>query len=198
MRSIDRRLAINRPLRALVFAVLFLTAGAGPAVADSYFGVAGGAFVPYKGQVGWSVLGEFGGPMWGSRHFRGSTEFEFRRYQAGPEDTVINEQVNIDSYNLRLLGRFIFAPKKFTPYIGGGGGMTVIDAEATAINRAEISFGLSVLGLVGIEAPIVRDRLTIYAETRFGYTWALTGQLQHVNQSGFDGFTGVGGLRFWF
>ncbi len=174
-----------------------LVALPGPALADRFIGVGGGVAIPYKGQVGWTVLGEFGGHMWGSKHFLGGTEFEFRRQDASPAGGAI-EDVPVDLYNVRLLGRFVFAPKRISPYFGGGGGLGAIRTASTSTRGSELGLSASVIGLFGLHVPVAGGRIGLFGEGRFGYTWALTGDYSHVRGKGFDGFTGVGGLRLRF
>lgn len=197
MRSSDRRRACALALRAILCAALLSTA-ATAARADRYFGVGGGVAIPYDGKVGWSVLAETGRPWFGSKHFRGSTEFEFRRMQAADTDASATSDVPLDEYHLRLMGRFIFAPGKLTPYLGGGGGLSLLHSGSTATSSSELGLGAGLLALAGVEFPLAGPRLSFYAETRFGYTWDLTGDFSNIKSGGFDGFTGIGGLRFWF
>jgi hypothetical protein len=175
-----------------------LSTAATAAHADRYFGVGGGVAIPYDGKVGWSVLAETGRPWFGSKYFRGSTEFEFRRQEAADADTSATSDIPLDEYHLRLMGRFFFAPGKLTPYLGGGAGLSLLHAESTATTSSEIGLGVGVIGLAGVEMPIAGPRVSLYAETRFGYTWDVTGDFSNLQNGGFDGFTGIGGLRFWF
>jgi len=188
-RAFARALAL-----ALVAAGLFLAPGV--ASAERIVGVGGGVAIPYKGQVGWSVLGELGGHMWGSKHFVGTTEFEFRRQDASPSSG--SEDVPVDLYNLRLLGRFVFAPKRISPYLGAGGGLGAIHTHDTSTRTSELGLSASVLGLGGLHVPVAGGRIALFGEARFGFTWDLTGDFAHVRRKGFDGFTGVGGVRFAF
>ncbi len=193
----------NRPTRVPVRALSIALAAAclaalpGSAAADRFVGVGGGVAIPYKGQVGWTVLGEIGGHMWGSKHFLGSTEFEFRRQDASPASGG-TEDVPTDLYNVRLLGRFVFAPKRISPYFGGGGGLGAIHTHATSTRNSELGLSASILGLLGLHVPVAQGRIGLFGEARFGYTWDLTGDFSHVRRKGFDGFTGVGGMRFRF
>jgi hypothetical protein len=201
MRSSDRRRAAGLALRALLCTALCSTVAvtvAASARADRYIGVGGGVAIPYDGKVGWSVNAETGRSMFGSKYLRGSTEFEFRRQEAATSDTSLGYDVPLDEYHLRLMGRFVFAPGGFTPYIGGGGGLSLLHAGATPIVGSEIGLGVGLVALAGIEMPIIGPHVVLYGETRFGYTWDLTGDFSHLTSGGFDGFTGVGGLRFWF
>jgi hypothetical protein len=168
----------------------------GSASADRFVGVGGGVAIPYKGQVGWTVLGEIGSHLWDSPYFLGSTEFEFRRQDASASGG--GPDVPVDLYNLRLLGRFVFSPKTISPYFGGGGGLGAINTKATATDNSELGLSGSVIGLLGLHVPLAKGRIALYGETRFGFTWDLTGDFSHVRRKGFDGFTGVGGVRFRF
>lgn len=181
---------------AIHAATLSLVALPGAARAERFVGVGGGAILPYQGEVGWNVFGEIGSHLWGSKHFLGGTEFSFRRQDASP--TSGSELVQTDLYDVRLLGRFVFAPKRISPYFGGGGGLGAVHTRATSTVDKEVGLSANVLGLVGLHVPFAENRVAFFAEARFGYTWDLTGDFDHVKRSGFDGFSGVGGLRFAF
>lgn len=191
----------GRPLvclaTALLCALAGLTALPNAARADHFVGIAGGVAIPYKGAVGWNVLGEIGGNMWGSKHFLGGTEFEFKRQDASPTGAGTSD-VPVDLYNVRLLGRFVFAPKRLTPYFGGGGGLGAIHSSTTSTAPSELGLSANVLGLVGMNLPLAGGRIGVFGEARFGFTWDLTGDFSQVRRKGFDGFSGVAGVRFRF
>lgn len=182
---------------ALAVSLLCMTAAPDCARADRYAGLAGGVAIPYKGAVGWNVLGEIGGHMWGSKHFLGGAEFEFKRQDASPAGGGSSD-VPVDLYNVRLLGRFVFAPKRLTPYFGGGGGLGAIHTSSTATDPKELGLSANIVGLVGVNLPLAGGRIGLFSEARFGFTWDLTGDFSHVQRKGFDGFAGVGGIRFRF
>jgi len=195
MRATHARRAIACALSTLAAAAC-LAGLPGHAAAERYIGLGGGVALPYQGEVGWTVLGEIGGHMWGSKHFLGGTEFEFRRQDASP--TTGTEHVPVDLYNVRLLGRFVFSPKTISPYIGLGGGLGAVHARETSTDDSEVGLSASILGLAGLHVPFAEGRIAFFTEARFGFTWDLTGDFSHVDPKGMDGFTAVGGLRFRF
>jgi len=196
MRAIRARRAAASAGATLV-ALFSLAALPGQALADRYVGLAGGAAIPYKGALGWNVLAEIGGHMWGSKHFLGGAEFEFKRQDADATASGAPD-VPVDLYNARLLWRFVFAPKRLTPYFGAGGGLGAINAKATATESSELGLSANVVAIGGVNWPVMKDRMSLFGEARFGYTWDLTGDFSHVRRQGFDGFSGMGGIRFRF
>ena len=203
MRSNDRRpvsihsLAARLAIATCAALLALVGFSARDAQARGFVGGGGAVFIPYDGEVGWNVYGEVGGYAWGTKgHFLSSGEFEFRRGAGNPTSGNV-EDVNYDMYTLRWIGRFVFNPGHFTPYIGGGGGVSAINTKDTISRPGDLGMGLGVLGLAGLEAPF-GNRFSIYSEVRFGYTWDVVGSFGNVKRSGMDGFSGVGGVRFWW
>ena len=181
-----------------------------------YAGAGGGAFVPWSGETSWTVMGEFG-TDWSSPHVRVGGEFVFtdssKQASLGFANPV-GADVGIRTYQLNFVTRYVMFPGRFTPYIGVGGGFSVIDvddasfkallnpalppAAAALLARGNSSVGIGggVLGLVGLELPVGSQNVNLFAEGRASYIWELTSGLEPVaSPENFSGFTGAVGIR---
>jgi len=199
-------------LSALLGTVLIVLAVAAPASAELYYGGGGGLSVPYDGQVGWSVVGEIGGDVF-SDHFRLGGDFQFIDQQRELDLRGAGfgrYDVALRSYEIRALVRFMFNPGKLTPYIGGGGGVSIIDFDHPGltsdlgglgvpdflISDSTVGIGAGLLFLVGIEWPVMTKAMNLYAEGRAGYTWEVTDNLNGLlNNGNYSGFQAIFGLR---
>jgi hypothetical protein len=191
-----------------------LLASAGPASADKYFGGAGGAFVPYAGEIGWTVLLEMGGEL-RDEHFRlggevafqtDSRDFDLAAYGAGAGSV----EATIRVYQLNLVGRYVLRPGRFTPYVGIIGGFSIVELDDAALfaavsnpavlpstSGAGVAGGVG--GLIGIETPIASRDLNLFFEGRAGYEWQINDNLAPViDDEDFNGFSAVMGIRARF
>ena len=208
-----------RGLRLVVAtSLIFAWSGSGSAEAEDlyYAGAAGGAFVPWSGETGWTVMGEFG-TDWSSPHVRVGGEFVFsdsnRDAQLG-YPSRIGTSIGIRTYQLNFVTRYVMFPGRFTPYIGVGGGFSVIDVDdrtyrallnpalppadlaLLARDNSSVGIGGGVLGLVGLELPVGSKNVNLYAEGRASYIWELTSSHEPVASSqNYSGFTGAVGVR---
>jgi len=208
-----QRPSARRLRRALAISlVASWTALASASAEDLYYASAGGgAFVPWSGEVGWTVMGEFG-TDWSSPYVRVGGEFIFTDSSRDAWLGYANRlaaNVGIRTYQLNFVTRYVMFPGKFTPYIGVGGGFSVIDVDdarfRAALNPAapylardnsSVGIGGGVLGLVGLELPVGSQNVNLFAEARANYIWELTSSLDPVAVSNnFSGFTGAFGLR---
>jgi hypothetical protein len=199
-------------LSALLGTVLIGLAVVSSASADLYYGAGGGLSVPYDGQVGWSVVGEIGGDIF-SKHFRLGGDFQFIDQQRELDLRGVGfgrYDVALRSYEIRALFRFMFNPGKLTPYVGGGGGVSIIDfnhpgltselsglgVPDVLISDSTVGIGAGLLVLAGIEWPIMTKAVNLYGEARAGYTWEVTDNLKGLLTNGsFSGFQAIFGLR---
>lgn len=185
---------VSRPRIAAVWLCLVVFT-AGPASADKFLDAAGGAFVPYSGDVGWSLMMAMGGDV-GSPHFRLGGEFDFNTasqdvdlatYGAGT-GTV---EATLRTYGLNLVGRYVLFPGHFTPYVGMTGGIKIIELDdstlVAAVGNAAVlpptnglGFAAGVGGLLGVEAPVFSHELNVFLEGRADYSWEFTDNLQPV------------------
>jgi hypothetical protein len=192
--------------------VLFSLLTASGAAADTYVGAGGGAVVPWSGDVGWSVMGEIGTDL-SSEYFRLGGEFSYSSYDQSLDYRLLGlGQIPIEmrTYELRLVTRYVLFPGKLTPYIGGGGHLALIDAndwKVRALVRnpflvrsgSSLGFGGGLLGLVGLELPLFTKQLNLFAEGRVAYTWEITSNLgPGIGPDNFSGFQGIAGIRARF
>jgi hypothetical protein len=194
--------------------VLLLAAslGAGSASAETYVGGAGGAAISWSGDVGWSVLGEIG-TDWSSKYFRIGGEFAYSNYDQNVDYRLAGFgeiPIELRTYEVRLIMRYVLFPGKLTPYIGFGGELALIDLDDTMVKARivnplllrgdnKLGFGGGVLGLVGLEMPLFTKRVNLFAEARVQYTWEITSNLDPVvDPTNFSGLHGLAGLRVRF
>jgi hypothetical protein len=196
------------PLAALLGALVVL---ASPAAADKYFGAAGGGFVPYSGEIGWTVLMEMGGDL-PNEHFRlggellfatQNTDVNVAAYGAGTGSV----ETTLRIYQLNLVGRYILFPGKLSPYLGATGGFSVLELDDanlvaavgnTALLSSTSGLGISggLGGLIGLEVPMFSRDLNLFVEGRADYSWEFTGNLAPVaGPSDFNGVSIVLGMR---
>jgi hypothetical protein len=185
-----------------------------PSTADTYLGAAGGAFVSYAGDVGWTVMLEMGADL-PNPHFRlggevafatDDPDFDLAAYGAGT-GTV---EATLRFYQLDLVGRFVLFPGRLSPYVGVRGGFAVVDfidgnlvaaVGNPAIVPANTGVGVTggVGGLVGIEMPMYSRELNLFLEGRADYEWELTDALRPVlGPDDWSGISVVLGLRARF
>jgi len=187
--------------------------GLGSAQADDlyYGGAGGGAFVPWSGNTGWTLMGEFG-TDWSSPHVRVGGEVVF---SDSSEDAWLGypnrleAKVGIRTYQANFVTRYMLFPGSFSPYVGVGAGFSVIDVDdqrfKQAVNPNTLYFvrgnsgvgvGGGVLGLVGLELPLGSQNVNFFAEGRASYIWELTNALEPlVGSNNFSGFSGLVGMR---
>lgn len=193
----------SRPARlaALLGALAVL---AGPASAEKYFGAAGGAFVPYSGEIGWTVLMEMGADL-PNPHFRlgGELVFATQNTDVNPAEYGAasgSVETTLRIYQLNLVGRYMLFPGKLSPYLGATGGFSVLELDDanlvsavgnTALLSSTSGLGISggLGGLIGLEVPMFSRDLNLFVEGRADYSWEFTDNLSPV--SGPDDFNGV-------
>ena len=183
----------------------------GPAAADLILSAGAGGVSPWKGDGGYSIMGSVGfNPI--SEKTRLALEFEYRGSEvavdlADPDPPLI---LPVDAYDLRLLFRIVFMPGSLTPYLGFGGGFKLIAVDDRELKvkvgvPADIastrSYGVfgGLMGLLGVELPLIRDHLAIFVEARADYAWEFTNGVSSLLDNGHAGaFTGLAGLRLTF
>lgn len=208
MKNLTNRLA---RFAAAAIPVAMLLAPA-PAVADKILSVGAGGVVPWEGDGGYSILGSLGFTPF-SEYTRLALEFEYRNQDVKVGSGSDPIKLPVDTYDLRAVFRFVFNPGGFTPYLGFGAGLKLISVDDRALKRAfsspplpdsitsTKSYGVSggLLGLLGLEFPLITDRLAIFAEARFDYAWEFTDGVSGLLNNGHAGaFVGAGGLRLTF
>ena len=182
---------------------------AAPAGAELYFGGAGGAFVPYEGDTGWTVLAEFGSD-WTSDHVRVGGEAIFTSLDTTVDATALGGsrfELAIRTYELRFVTRYVLFPGRVTPYVGVGAGVVLIDTDdapaaaagslaALALSLGGISVAGGLDGHVGLELPLFSKEVNLFAEGRAEYNWDFAGDLpRSLRENATDGFSGIAGLR---
>ncbi len=201
---------VSRPGLAwvLLAALVLLTQ---PAGAEKYLGAAGGAFVPYAGDVGWTVLLEMGADL-PSPHFRLGGEAVFATESRDVNLATFgvgtgSVETTIRVYQLNLVGRYLLFPGRFSPYIGATGGFSVVELDDSDLYAAVgnpailpstngVGFAGGVGGLIGIETPMFSRDLNLFLEGRADYGWEITDNLSPVaGQDDFNGISVVLGLR---
>ncbi len=165
----------------------------------------GGIFFPYQGNTGWNGMIQALANI--SPQERMGVEFEVRKYETKMFKV---KNVDIQSYNLRWMGQYLFRPHGFTPYLGFGLGVSLsvfdedkIDNERSTLNvKQSFGFGYGVMGLVGLEAPLGKG-FALFVEGRASADFLYTNIKKDSggNKIGFEnlsGFNGMGGIRFRF
>ena len=198
---------------ATLAALVALALTAGRSVhAGLVVGAGGGVFVPWKGEVGYSVSAHAMGSILGD-HLRLGGEFEFRRFDteitgsAWFDDFFTAEpnysDTTYENYNLRFLVSYHPIPESvFSPYVGIGIGIAinVVDDQARLF-RDEVSGGFGMLTLVGAELPFPGlEHLFFFTEARAGFVLDIWDDnvRDTVEADEIGGFTGMGGLRLRF
>jgi hypothetical protein len=194
---------MKHPLRASIVTVGILTCGvATPSAADIEMGVGGGVMSPWKGEDGFSVMGQFMGST-KSRHWRFGGEFEYRDYSS--EFFGVND-VDVQGYQIRALFHYLFLPDAFiTPYIGLGIGFSVNVIDKDKIERekpfADVFHKTGVSGggvaLLGLELPL-GDHFAFFGEGRAGVDVQLTSTDGDIDTENLGGVGGIGGIRLRF
>lgn len=197
----------TRRLAGVALALLCL--GAGRASADGYFGMAGGAIVPYSGSTGWTVLMEMG-TDWTSQHVRVGGELVFADMDRNINLAAIGggvAVVNMRTYEARFVTRYVMFPGKITPYVGVGAGLIVVDLDDNGLRQAvgvpglvrssgQVGFGGGVDGHIGLEIPLFSKNLNLFGEGRAKYNWEFTNNLSPVaGPDNYNGFSAVMGIR---
>jgi hypothetical protein len=194
--------------RPLVCAVLFAALAALPARAQLSLGAGGEVAIPWDGDSGWgaSVEALYRLP---ARGWRFGGEFEYRHYQS--EFFGAND-VDVDSYQIRLIAHYLFDLGPIWPYVGLGlhSAVNVIDDEAIEaqvpfVNVDESGASIGATAIAGVEVPLF-DCLSIFAEARAGVDAQLTEEDDDCNFCDDDdvgveelgGFAGRGGVRIRF
>ena len=130
---------------AAVLASALLSLGAAAeSSAEIFIGVGGGALLPWEGDTGYSVMGEFGGNIVTER-LRLGVEFEYEDYDVdvGLADLGLPDAtLAIRSYDLRAMLRFVLFPKRITPYLGVGGGFTLLEVDDENLGAFSAMAGL--------------------------------------------------------
>lgn len=191
---------------ALAFAALaaLLLAGA-PAAGAGHMTMQGGVFVPWQGDVGYSLLLQLLGSN-ASAKARFGGEFEYRNF----DSTIVGvSDVEVESYVIRGIWQQHFLPDApVTPYIGLGLGIAINDVDNGKVDRVRgrkvrhsTGAGPDGLFMLGIEAKIPDlDYMSIFAEGRIGFTYDF---VDREDKSGLEtenlgGASGNVGIRFRF
>jgi len=187
----------------LIVTVGILTCGVAiPSARAIEIGVGGGVISPWKGEDGFSVIGQLMGST-KSGHWRFGGEFEYRDYSSeffGVKD------VDVESYQIRALVHYLFLPDAFiTPYIGLGAGISVNVIDKDKIERAKPfvdvfnKTGVSAGGvaLLGLELPL-GDNFAFFGEGRIGVDVQLTSTEGDIDSENLGGVGGIAGIRLRF
>ena len=194
---------MKHTIRTLIVTVGILTCGVAiPSAKGIEIGGGGGIISPWKGEDGFSVVGQLMGST-ESRHWRFGGEFEYRDYSS--EFFGVNG-VDVESYQIRALVHYLFLPDAFiTPYIGLGIGISVNVIDKDKIERARPGVdvfnktGVSggVLALLGLELPL-GDHFAFFGEGRVGVDVQLTSTEGDIDTENLGGVGGIGGIRLRF
>lgn len=185
------------------FAALVLVAM--PAAGDGHMAMQGGVFVPWEGDVGYSLLLQLLGSN-ASAKARFGGEFEFRSF----DSTIVGvSDVDVESYVIRGIWQQHFAPDApVTPYIGLGLGISINHVDDRKVDRvrgrnvrSSTGAGPDGLFMLGIQARIPgAEYMSIYGEGRIGFTYdfiARNGRSGLENEQ-LGGVSGSSGIRFRF
>ena len=174
-----------------------------PAAADLILSAAAGGVSPWRGDGGYSIMGSIGYNPFSERS-RLALEFEYR---GGEVAVDLGDPISlpVDAYDLRLVFRMVFRPGSLTPYLGFGGRFKVVSVDDRELKKIILpgfastkSYGVfgGLMGLVGVELPLVRGRLAIFIEARGDYAWEFTAGVNSFLDNAHAGaFTGTAGLR---
>jgi opacity protein-like surface antigen len=192
----------------LLCAALFAAFVAVPARAELSLGAGGEVAIPWDGDAGWgaSVEALYRLP---ERGWRFGGEFEYRHYQSGFFGA---NNIDVDSYQIRLIAHYLFDLGPVWPYLGVGlhTAVNVIDDEAIEAQVAfanvdESGTSIGATAIAGLEIPLF-DFLSVFGEARVGVDAQLTEEDEHCNFCDDDdvgveelgGFAGRGGVRIRF
>lgn len=205
--------AVTRTARAIFLLALGIASTSAPvAHADKYFGVAGGAFVPYAGDTGWTALMEMGSD-WTSKYVRVGGELVYADLDRTIDYTPVGGprfQATLRTYEARFVTRYVMFPGRVTPYVGVSAGLMVVQIDDGSVAGTVLvpgvlgtddrwGFGGGLGGHVGIEIPLFSKALNLFGEARANYQWEFTDNLSPIAESDdFSGFSGVAGIRARF
>jgi hypothetical protein len=173
------------------------------ASAPVHLSLGSGVFVPWDGDTGYNVSGTVHVALGSNRFWLGG-EFEYRRFDA---DVKQDFRPTYNSFALRFNFQYHpFPDFVLSPYVGiaVGAVLNKVDDNHSRVDpsdklRSDLSGGLTLLGLAGVEVPLFTQQLQLFAEVRLGNTsdlWKRKGGNYQIDQ--IDGFTGMGGVRFRF
>ena len=170
-----------------------------------HLSIGSGVFSPWDGDSGYNVSGTLHAGL-GSDRFWVGGEFEYRHFEGRIKQ---NFRPDYNSFVLRFNFQYHPFPKAVvSPYMGIAVGVVLNKVDdnhqSGGVNagdrvRSDVSGGFSMVGLAGLEIPLVRERVQVFAEGRLGNTsdlWKRKGGNYQMDQIG--GVTGMGGLRFSF
>lgn len=168
-----------------------------------HLSVGGGVFQPWDGNRGFDVSGSLHVGL-GSDRFRLGGEIEYRRFEV---ELKRGYRPDMNSFALRFSFQYHPLPEALlSPYLGIGVGVALhkVDDNHSRFDpsdrlRSDVSGGLSLIGLAGLEAPLFTPRLHLFVEGRLGNgsdVWKRKGGNWQTDQV--DGITGMSGLRFRF
>jgi hypothetical protein len=205
--------AATRAVRSIAVLALALAWWSAPAArADKYFGVAGGAFVPYEGDTGWTALMESGSD-WTSKYVRVGGELVFSDLERTIDYTAVGGprfQGTMRTYEARFVTRYVMFPGRVTPYVGVSAGLIVVQIDDGSVAGTAVipgvfgtddrwGFGGGLGGHIGLEIPLFSKALNLFGEARADYQWEFTDNLAPIaGSSDFSGFSGIAGIRARF
>lgn len=168
-----------------------------------HLSVGGGVFQPWDGDLGFDVSGTAHVGLGSDRFWLGG-ELEYRRFEA---DLKQGYHPDMNSFVVRFSFQYHPFPDAIvSPYVGIGVGAALHKVDDNHLRsdpndkvRSDVSGGLSLVGLAGVEAPLFTPRLQLFLEGRLGNgsdLWKRKGGNWQSDQV--DGITGMSGLRLRF
>lgn len=172
-----------------------------PAQADLHITGGVGGLVPWRGEVGYSSIGQVLGSIFSER-LRIGGEVEYRSYQT---TSVGADDLGVTSYDGRAIVQIVPFPATISPYIGLGAGLNVVELDDDRLNRVHsatdkkaIGVGIGGIGFAGVHVPM-GHRVSLFGEARAGVAFDANDQLdQALGSKRLGGFSGMAGMRVSF
>lgn len=175
----------------------------GVAAAEMHLGAGVGALEPWRGDTGYSVVGQLMGSAF-SDHVRLGVEFEYQSYET---EILGLAGIDVNSYSLRGVAQFVLLPEKISPYLGIAYGFNLIEVDDDRVDAAFAASGVDVdafgvgtggLLFLGLQVPLA-EHFALFAEGRAGIATELTDAFDHqVKSKNLSGYTGMAGVRLSF
>lgn len=191
---------------SVVVAVLAVVFAPTVVLAEMQLGGGAGVFVPYDGNAGVAVLGQWMVAP-GEGPWRVGGEVEYRSFESKIFDV---DDVDTSTIALRAVGTYRFLRDGITPYVGAGLGLAVNivdsdfieDRSRDVVEADDVGLGIDLQGILGLAYPL-RERIELFAEFRVGANIQLTeeesrGGSDDIGVESLGGVSGIAGVRVRF
>lgn len=175
-------------------------------MAEMHLSGGAGVFVPYDGNAGVAVMGQWMVAP-GEGPWLVGGEVEYRSFESKIFDV---DDVDTSTIALRAVGTYRFLRDGVTPYVGAGVGMAVniVDSDfieersRDVVEADDVGFGIDLQGILGLAYPL-RERIELFAELRVGANIQLTeeessGGSDDIGVESLGGVSGLAGVRLRF